>query len=129
MEPGKEPQRLDTWLDVACIFKTRSAAAKACDGGKVDVDGARGKPHKLVRPGDLLTVTLEAGRRRILRVVATCETSLPKAKARTLYEDLTPAPSPEEVEARRFERLSRPVHSGRPDSRERRSLRRLKGKR
>lgn len=129
MEPGKEPQRLDTWLDVACVFKTRSAAAKACDGGKVDVDGTRGKPHKLVRPGDLLTVTLEAGRRRILRVVATCETSLPRAKARTLYEDLTPAPSPEEVEARRFERLSRPVHSGRPDSRERRSLRRLKGKR
>lgn len=129
MEPGKDPQRLDTWLDVSCVFKTRSAAAKACDGGKVDVNGVRGKPHKLVRPGDLLTVTLEAGRRRIVRVAATCETSLPRAMARTLYEDLTPAPSPEELEARRFERLSRPVHSGRPDSRERRSLRRLKGKR
>ena len=129
MEPGRAPQRLDTWLDVACIFKTRSAASKACDGGKVDVNGERGKPHKLVRPGDLLTVTLEAGRRRIVRVSATCESSMPRAQARGLYEDLTPAPSPEEVEARRFERLSRPTREGRPDSRERRALRRLKGKR
>ena len=129
LEPSGDPQRLDTWLDVACIFKTRTAAARACDGGKVDVNGVRGKPHKLVRPGDLLTVNLAAGRHRIVRIAATCESSIPKAQARALYEDLTPLPSPEEIEARRFERLSRPVHSGRPDSRERRSLRRLKGKR
>ncbi|MGH9443810.1 MAG: RNA-binding S4 domain-containing protein [Thermoanaerobaculia bacterium] len=124
--PGKDPQRLDAWLDVTCLFKTRSAAAQACSGGKVEVNGARGKPHKLVRPGDLVTVSLPAGRRRIVRVAATCGTSVRKAAARALYEDLTPAPSPEEIEARRFERLSRPVQSGRPDSRARRSLRRLK---
>ena len=129
MEPRADPQRLDTWLDVACIFKTRSAASHACGGGKVEVNGVRGKPHKLVRPGDVLTVTLDRGRRRIVRVAATCETSIPRVQARALYEDLTPAPSPEEIEARRFERLSRPTHSGRPDSRERRSLRKLKGKR
>jgi len=128
LEPGDRPQRLDTWLDVACVFKTRSAAARACDGGKVDVNDVRGKPHKLVRPGDLLHVTLERGRRIILRICATCESSVPKAQARTLYEDLTPAPSPEEIAARRFERLSRPVHAGRPDSRDRRSLRKLKGR-
>jgi len=29
--------RLDVWLDVACLFKTRSEAKKACAGGKVDV--------------------------------------------------------------------------------------------
>ncbi len=128
LEARTDPQRLDTWLDVACIFKTRSAAGQACNGGKVDVYGVRVKPHKLVRPGDVLTVTLDRGRRRIVKVAATCESSIPKAKARTLYEDLTPPPSPEEVEARRFERLSRPTHSGRPDSRERRSLRKLKGR-
>ena len=128
MEPGDLPQRLDSWLDVSCVFKTRSAAAKACDGGKVDVNGARGKPHKAVRPGDVLTISYPGGR-RILRVAATCETSLSRALARTLYEDLTPPPSPEEIEARRSERMSRPVHGGRPDSRERRSLRRLRGKR
>jgi ribosome-associated heat shock protein Hsp15 len=122
------PQRLDAWLDVACLFKTRSAAAKACDGGKVDVNGTRGKPHKTVRPGDLLEITLDRGRRKIVRVLATAARSLPKKEARALWQDLTPPPTPEELEARRIERLSRPVPSSRPDSRERRSIRRLKGR-
>jgi len=122
------PQRLDSWLDVACVFKTRSAAATACDGGKVDVNGVRGKPHKLVRPGDRIEITLDFGRRRIVRVTGTSEHSLPKKEARRLWEDLTPPPSPEEVEARRWERMTRPVRSGRPDARERRSLRKLKGR-
>ena len=121
-------QRLDSWLDVACIFKTRSAAARACDGGKVEVNGVRGKPHKPVRAGDRIEVTLDFGRRRQLLVVALSETSVPKAKAREMYVDETPPPSPEQIEARRIERLSRPAASGRPDARERRALRRLKGR-
>ena len=126
--PPAATQRLDAWLDVACLFKTRSAAARACDTGKVDVNGARAKAHKLVRPGDGVEIALDFGRRRIVRVAGLCENSVPRAVARGLYLDLTPAPSPDEVEARRYERLSRPVHGGRPDSRERRSLRRLKGR-
>ena len=31
--------RLDIWLDVACLFKTRSEAQKACKLGKVTVNG------------------------------------------------------------------------------------------
>lgn len=123
-----DSQRLDSWLDVACIFKTRSAAARACDGGKVAVNGVRDKPHKAVRPGDELEITLEDGRRRILRVVALREGSIPKAQARELYEDRTPAPTPEQMEARRLERMLRPQSAGRPDSRDRRALRRLKGR-
>jgi hypothetical protein len=61
-------------------------------------------------------------------VAGISENSVPRAAARALYVDLTPAPSPEEIEARRYERLSRPVYGGRPDARERRSLRRLKGR-
>jgi ribosome-associated heat shock protein Hsp15 len=123
-----DSQRLDAWLDVACLFKTRSAAARACENGKVDVNGARAKAHKLVRAGDGVEIALDFGRRRVVRVAGFSETSVSRAAARGLYVDLTPAPSPEEIEARRYERLSRPVHGGRPDSRERRSLRRLKGR-
>ena len=126
--PAPAPQRLESWLDVACLFRTRSAAAKACDGGRVEVNGGRGKPHRLVRAGDRVEITLDFGRRRIVRVLGTAERSLPKAEARRLWEDLTPPPSPEEAEARLRERLSRPVHAGRPDARGRRSIRRLKGR-
>jgi ribosomal 50S subunit-recycling heat shock protein len=35
--------RLDVWLDVACVFRTRSEAQKACKAGKVDVNGQSAK--------------------------------------------------------------------------------------
>ncbi len=38
--------RLDMWLDVACLFKTRSEATKACKLNKVIVNGAAAKPHR-----------------------------------------------------------------------------------
>ena len=44
--------RLDVWLDVTCLFKTRSEAQKACRGGKVDVNGQAAKPHREMKPGD-----------------------------------------------------------------------------
>ena len=92
------------------------------------MNGVRGKPHKAVRPGDELEITLEDGRRRTLTVAALCESSIPRAQARELYEDRTPPPTPEQVEARRLERMLRPQSQGRPDSRDRRALRRLKGR-
>ena len=57
--PESNPQsvRLDIWLDVACLFKTRSAAQKACTGGKIDVNGQTAKPHRLVRVGDALEIS------------------------------------------------------------------------
>jgi hypothetical protein len=55
---------------------------------------------------------------------------VPKAEARTLYEDRTPAPSAEEMEARRLERIFRAMNPRphTPDTRERRMLRKLKGR-
>ena len=120
--------RLDVWLDVACVFPTRSQAKAACEGGKVDVNRARAKPHRLVRAGDRVEVTTGPARRRCLVVRGVAERSVPKAQARLLYEDVTPPASPEEIEARRFERMFAPTRgSGRPDRRARREGRRRKG--
>jgi ribosome-associated heat shock protein Hsp15 len=123
-----EGVRLDVWLDVACVFATRSQAKAACEGGKVDVNGARAKPHRLVRAGDRIEVTTGPGRRRSLVVHGVAERSIPKAEARTLYEDVTPPPSPEEIEIRKIERMFAPFAAdGRPERRERRERRRRKG--
>ena len=54
--------RLDIWLDVACIFKTRSEAQRAIKGGKVEVNGQSAKPHREVKPGDVVNVTRAHGR-------------------------------------------------------------------
>ena len=126
----EKPVRLDVWLDVACIFKTRSQAQTACHRGRVEVNGDRGKPHRAVRPGDRIVVRLPGGRRRILEVLELESTNVPRARARELYADHTPPPTAEELELRKMQRLStpprRPRGSGAPKKRERRDLRRLK---
>jgi ribosome-associated heat shock protein Hsp15 len=120
--------RLDVWLDVACLFPTRSQAKAACEGGKVDVNGSRAKAHREIRPGDRLTITRAEGLRREFLVKALADRSIPRAQARLLYEDVTPPVAPEVAEARRLDRLLAPFRSeGRPDRRERRERRSRKG--
>ena len=124
--------RLDVWLDVACLFKTRSEAKRACEGGKVDVDGHSAKPHRDIKEGDEIEITRPFGRRQQVVVRVLAEQHMPKAQARLMYEDVTPKPTPEEVELRRMARLAAPFvrrpGAGAPDKRERRELRRMKGR-
>ena len=122
--------RLDVWLDVSCLFRTRSEAQKACKGGKVHVNGQAAKPHRDIRLGDEIVLSRPLGRRQRVIVLGLADRHIPKTEARKLYEDLTPAPTPEEVEMRRMARLARafirPAGAGAPDKRERRQLRKLK---
>jgi ribosome-associated heat shock protein Hsp15 len=124
--------RLDVWLDVTCLCKSRSEAKKACEGGKVDVNGQSARPHREVKIGDEIEITRRFGRRQKVAVRGLAEQHMKKADAKLLYEDLTPKPTPEEVELRRMARLAapftRPASAGAPDKRERRELRRLKGR-
>ena len=120
--------RLDVWLDVACLFPTRSQAKSACERGKVDVNGARATAHREIRAGDRLSVTRAEGLRRDFVVRAVAERSIPRSEARKLYDDVTPPVAPEVAEARRLDRLLAPSRSeGRPDRRERRERRQRKG--
>ncbi len=125
-----ESVRLDVWLDVACLFRTRSDAQKACKAGKVDVNGQPAKPHRDIRAGDEVVISRPLGRKQRVVVYALADKHIAKADARGLYEDLTPPPTPEEIEARRIDRLARaflrPAGAGSPDKRERRQLRRMK---
>ena len=129
-DDGPAGVRLDVWLDVACLYKTRSEAQKACKGGKIQVNRQTAKPNRLLRPGDELDIGRPFGRRQRLVVRSLADRHLPKADARRLYEDLTPPPTPEEIELRRLERMYRAAATPprAPDKRERRALRRLKGK-
>ena len=126
---GGDGERIDLWLDVACLFKTRSEAQRACRGGKVDVNGDSARPNRVVRPGDQIVITRGAGRRQTVIVRGVASQHIPKAEARALYEDRTPAPTPEQLEVRDFERAYRATTPATtPDRRDRRTLRRLKGR-
>lgn len=120
--------RIDIWLDVVCLFKTRSEAQKACQLGKIEVNGQPAKAHRTVRPGDEIAIGRPFGRKQKVRVTGLAERHLARAEARALYEDLTPPPTAEELEMRRVERIYRaavtPVKA--PDKRERRARRKFK---
>jgi len=122
--------RLDLWLDIACLYRTRSEAQKACKGGKVDVNRQSAKPHREISEGDEIELSRPLGRRQRIVVRALADQHIPKSEARKLYEDITPEPSPEEAEMLRLARLARPfvraANAGSPDKRERRELRRMK---
>ena len=122
-----EHVRLDVWLDVTCLFRTRSEAQKACKGGKVDVNGQRAKPHRDIRAGDQIAITRPNGIKQQVAVQEVSEQNLPKAVARTLYRDTTPPPSTHELVFRRLLQRIGPAANS-PDKRERRRLRRLQGK-
>ena len=120
--------RLDVWLDVACLFKTRSEAQKACKAGKVGVNGQGAKPNRRLHCGDEIEISRPFGRKQRIAVRALAEQHLPRAAARALYEDLTPPPTPDEIEARKLERMYRAAVTPprAPDKRDRRALRKIK---
>ena len=122
--------RLDVWLDVACLFKTRSEAKRACEGGKIEVNAEHAKPHRMIREGDRIRISRPFGRHQDIIVRIVLDQHVKKAEARVLYDDVTPKPTAEEIEMRRMERVYRAAAqaSGTPDRRRRREIRRAKGK-
>ena len=116
--------RLDVWLDVSCLFKTRSEAKRACEGGKVEVNGEHVKPNRLVREGDRLRISRGHGRHQDVIVRLLVDQHVKKAEARALYDDVTPKPTPEQAEMARVDRAYQAAAraAGTPDRRRRRTL-------
>src|SRR5262249_16353661 len=84
--------RLDVWLDVTCLLKTRSEAKKACEGGKVDVNGQASKPHREIKPGDEIQITRPFGRRQKVIVRGLQAKHIPRPEPNLPYAPLTPEP-------------------------------------
>ena len=116
--------RIDTWLKVARIFKTRTQAARACRSGRVTVNGQPAKSHRLLSPGDRIELVQHQWK-RILIVAELRNRPIPKAQARTLYEDKSP-PRPKRdpvTDLLKQPSMVREKGKGRPTKRERRQMR------
>ena len=132
VDPGKDAHelRLDVWLDVACLFKTRSDAQAACRNGKVSVNGQAAKSNRRLHIGDEIDIGRPLRRKQRVLVRGFAPRHVAKPEARALYEDLTPPLTAEEIETRRLERMYRAAAAPprAPDKRQRRALRRIKGR-
>lgn len=121
--------RLDKWLQIARAFKTRTQATRACNLGRVRVNGAVAKPHKQTSLEDRIEISF-GDWTRVLIVKEIRQKPVPKAMAAELYLDLSP-PRPVIDPIDRILKgkpeLRKPG-SGRPTKKERRSIARLKGR-
>jgi ribosome-associated heat shock protein Hsp15 len=128
MDDKQSSVRLDKWLWAARFYKTRSLAAEAVGGGKVDVNGERAKPAKALKLGDEIRLRL-GPYEHIVHVRGLSERRGPASVAQTLYEE-TPA-SRAERERLAEQRKLAPVsftyeEKGRPTKKDRRDLSRFR---
>ncbi|MCC6538297.1 MAG: RNA-binding S4 domain-containing protein [Bryobacterales bacterium] len=128
MEPASPsaPVRLDKWLWAARFYKTRTLATKACDLGRVEVNGQHAKPSRAVTPGVMLRIKTEGGEFEV-QVLALSELRGPASIAQTLYAE-TSASAAARAQAREANRFAFPpvfTREGRPSKRDRRELDKL----
>jgi ribosome-associated heat shock protein Hsp15 len=118
--------RIDKWLWAARFFKTRALAAEAASGGKVEINGTRPKPSRIVRPGDRLTIRRGAYEWTVI-VKDVTKLRGPAASAQLLYEETEESLRRREAVAVQM-KLERPPlfdSPGRPSKKNRRSIERF----
>ena len=92
------------------------------------MNGQTAKPNRIVREGDRLRIGRPYGRHQDIIVRIVIDDHVRKSEARVLYDDVTPKPTPEQLEMMRVERQYRAGAraAGAPDRRQRRERRRAK---
>ena len=120
---SNEKLRIDKYLWAIRLFKTRSQAGAACDGGKVKFNGDNCKASKQVSVGDEYEVKTEAKRWRI-KVTDLLYKRVQYSEAIKHYIDITPADELDRIKsvASSFHTGKRLSKVGRPTKRERRDL-------
>jgi ribosome-associated heat shock protein Hsp15 len=126
---GPKAARIDRWLFAVRLFKSRALAAQAVAGGRVHLNGGRVKAAHEVRPGD--AVTLVRGTLEFECTVAAIPARRgPAAAAARCYEESAASLGrrAEFVQRMKVAAALTPRPLERPDKRERRQLRRLRGR-
>lgn len=113
--------RVDKWLWVVRLTKTRTLAAEAVGGGRVQVNGQRTKPGKQLAIGDEVEFAVGPVPRTVL-VRGFAPRRVSAAEAASLYDETPESVERREAfaEARRIAALSEPERGPRPTKRDRR---------
>jgi ribosome-associated heat shock protein Hsp15 len=119
----KEKLRLDKYLWAIRLFKTRSQAGDACDGGKVKFNRENTKASRSVQVGDEYEVKTE-NKRWVIKVTGLLFKRVQFSEAIKFYTDITP---PEELDRIQFQAAvfhtgKRMSKQGRPTKKDKRDL-------
>lgn len=121
--------RVDAWLWAARFFKTRTIAKKACDLGRIVLNGQGAKPAREVRTGDRLRVTNDGGEFE-LEVLGVSDIRGPAAEAQRLYRETEASKEARQKAAaeRRAARDWEILPLGRPSKRDRKRIIQFRGR-
>jgi ribosome-associated heat shock protein Hsp15 len=121
--------RIDKWLWAARFYKTRSLAAEAIAGGKVQVNGERVKRAKLMQIGDEVRIRQGPYEHQIT-VLQLSERRGPATEAARLYEEKAESRAAREAMALQLKSLHAAFvpERGRPTKKDRREIEKLKGR-
>src|SRR5574344_2565180 len=110
--------RIDKWLWMVRLFKTRSQACEACQGGNIKIGGVSVKPSKVLSGGELITVKIDILEKNI-KVIDTPKNRIGAVLVSQYYEDLTTEEEYERVRLLRTTVEKRDHGLGRPTKRDR----------
>jgi ribosome-associated heat shock protein Hsp15 len=126
--PETSRVRLDKWLWAARFFKTRTLAADAIAGGKVDVNGERAKRAKPLQVGDALRIRRPPFETHLV-VRALSERRGRSADAEQLFEETAASRTARDALATQLRALpASSAETGRPSKKDRRELDRWRGR-
>ena len=117
--------RIDKWLWMVRLFKTRSMATDACNAGKVKLNGNNMKASKEVKTEDVYHVRV-GDLEKVVQVLGTPKSRVGAPLVPQYYTDLTSPEEYERVKALRIKFEFRDHGDGRPTKRERRQIEYLK---
>ena len=120
-----EKTRIDKWLWMVRIFKTRSMASDSCNAGKVKIGGDNYLPSREVKTNEEIQVRI-GQLLKTVKVLDFPKNRLPAKLTPEYYEDLTPQEEYERIKMLHEHVEYREHGLGRPTKRDRRQLDYLK---
>ena len=116
--------RIDKWLWMVRLFKTRSIATEACNAGKVKLNGENVKPSRDVRVGEVYEVHI-GSLHKTVEVVDAPKSRVGAPLVPQYCTDLTPQSEYDRMKTLKTQEF-RPHGLGRPTKRDRRQLEYIK---
>ena len=120
--------RIDKYLWCIRVYKSRTLATEACDGGKVKIGGERIKPSRPVKLGEEITVQ-QGFIKKVYKVIGFLDKRVAAKLVINYAEDITPKEEIEKAQIAKFVSYqSKYQDTGRPTKKDRRLLQKYRNK-
>ena len=111
--------RIDKYIWAIRVAKTRSLASSLCRDGKVEIDGKKVKPARILKKGEIIVV-----RKRAIyysyEVLTFPKSRVSASIVQDYAKDITPIEQIDKLEMIRLANIDRPKGLGRPTKKDRR---------